>query len=136
MRVLTDSVTNLEALGGSPFLVVWVANGGPTSRVPNLVHCSKRHLHSCHGHHRHQQNDTSLYPTHHSLQPLQIISDMLQVTTPVSVIFTSASRVMDMVPLSLSPRRLFIASELLRTLNFGKANEFETAPPQLLFFFF
>ena len=52
---LTNGITNIDVFGRSPILIVYIANGCPTSRVSNLIHCSIWHHH--HLHYCQQQND-------------------------------------------------------------------------------
>lgn len=52
-----DGITELEGLGGRPLLVVDIADGGPTRRVPDLVHRSIAQLrHRRRHHHHHHQH--------------------------------------------------------------------------------
>jgi hypothetical protein len=49
----TNSVAELELLGGSPSAVVGVAHDGPASLVANLVHGRRRNAGAHHQHRRH-----------------------------------------------------------------------------------
>ena len=43
-KKLTDDVTNFEGLSGRPELVVHITNGGPSSRVSNLVNLTMANM--------------------------------------------------------------------------------------------
>lgn len=63
---LTDNVANMESLSSSPFFVVDVSYGGPSSRVSNLVYSGIRNLQH-HGHQRHNHSEDSAHWSHGSI---------------------------------------------------------------------
>ncbi len=65
---LTDGIANLEGFSGGPGLVIDITNGGPASRISDLVHSSKYRRKQRQQHQQRRQGSLSQTHDHHHHQ--------------------------------------------------------------------